>query len=382
MSFKKFCFIVFLVGQFFGVDAIADDIETKTKELTGLQSRILQISRTVNNLKTQKNTLIAELKKLDKQYGKSALYWQHLKNQISALRGELKKNQQDIKDRQGQINAQKKSLEAQIRVAYRMGRNDKLKLMLNQQEPAVTGRIMVYYEYLNKLRLKKIEKIDDDLQQLRALKQVQHKENARLNEKLAKSKLEQSFLIKTRNAREQLLAKIKQRFFSKKQQLNQYKTSEKRLKTLILKLQQLRDPFPLEEGAVTEFAKLKGKLPWPVQGRIKKKFGARRMGSRWDGVLIKAKSGTPIHAVTRGRVVYADWLRGYGLLTNIEHAQRYMTLYAFNESLYKSVGDWIEAGTVIATVGQSGGQTVTGLYFGIRKKGKPVNPERWCRKVR
>ncbi|MEO1898330.1 MAG: peptidoglycan DD-metalloendopeptidase family protein, partial [Methylococcales bacterium] len=351
-------------------------------ELTGLQSRILQISRTVNNLKTQKSTLIAELKKLDKQYGKSALYWQHLKNQISALRGELKKNQQDIKDRQGQINAQKKSLEVQIRVAYRMGRNDKLKLMLNQQEPAVTGRIMVYYEYLNKLRLKKIEKIDDDLQQLRALKQVQHKENARLNEKLAKSKLEQSFLIKTRNAREQLLAKIKQRFFSKKQQLSQYKTSEKRLKTLILKLQQLRDPFPLEEGAVTEFAKLKGKLPWPVQGRIKKKFGARRMGSRWDGVLIKAKSGTPIHAVTRGRVVYADWLRGYGLLTIIEHGQGYMTLYAFNESLYKSVGDWIEAGTVIATVGQSGGQTVTGLYFGIRKKGKPVNPERWCRKVR
>ncbi len=98
------------------------------------------------------------------------MYWQHLKNQISALRGELKKNQQDIKDRQGQINAQKKSLEVQIRVAYRMGRNDKLKLMLNQQEPAVTGRIMVYYEYLNKLRLKKIEKIDDDLQQLRALK--------------------------------------------------------------------------------------------------------------------------------------------------------------------------------------------------------------------
>jgi len=382
MLFKKLCFIVFLVGQFFWVDAIADDIETKTKELTGLQSRILQISRTVNNLKNQENSLIVELKKLDKQYGKSALYWQRLKTQISALKGELKKNQQNIKDRQGQINAQKKSLETQIRVAYRMGRNDKLKLMLNQQEPAVTGRVMIYYEYLNKVRLKKIEKIDGDLQQLRALKQVQQKENARLNEKSAQSKLEQSFLIKTRNAREQLLAKIKQRFFLKKQQLSRYKTSEKRLKTLVLKLQQLMDPFPFELGAVTEFAKLKGKLPWPVKGRIKKKFGAKRMDSQWDGVLIKAKSGTPIRAVTRGRVVYADWLRGYGLLTIIEHGQGYMTLYAFNESLYKSVGDWIEAGAVIATVGQSGGQAVTGLYFGIRKKGKPVDPERWCRKVR
>ncbi|MCK5122394.1 MAG: peptidoglycan DD-metalloendopeptidase family protein, partial [Methylococcales bacterium] len=142
------------------------------------------------------------------------------------------------------------------------------------------------------------------------------------------------------------------------------------------------DVFPLEEGSVKEFAKLKVKLPWPVKGRLVKKFGAHRSGSRWDGVLIQAKEGANIKVVTRGRVVYADWLRGYGLLTIIDHGKGYMTLYAFNQSLYKSVGDWVDAGAVIATVGQSGGQSSAGLYFGVRRKGKPVDPVKWCRKVR
>jgi len=147
-------------------------------------------------------------------------------------------------------------------------------------------------------------------------------------------------------------------------------------------LQQTDDDFPFDEGLVKEFAKLKGALPWPVKGRLVKKFGARRSDSRWDGVLIKANEGQEVRAVTRGQVVYADWLRGYGLLTIIKHDKGYMTLYAFNQSLYKAKGDWVEAGTVISTVGLSGGRSDAGLYFGIRKKGKPVNPVKWCRKIR
>ncbi len=382
MKFKKYCLILFLTSQFFCFQSIAGEVENKAKELAGLQSRIKQINVKINNLETKKNALIVELKKLDIQYGKSARYQQELKNQIIIINAELKTNQQKITKKKTQINAQKQSLERQIKAAHAMGRNDQLKLILNQQNPALSARIMTYYDYFNKVRLEKIVRINIDLQQLHKLEEYRKNENIRLEEKVKQRKQEQSLLIKTRDDRKKLLTKIDLHFNAKKQQLNRFKASEKRLKALISKLQKVINDFPLEEGVVKEFAKLKGKLPWPVKGKIIKKFGTKRSDSRWDGVLIKASNEANIRSVARGRVVYADWLRGYGLLTIIEHGKGYMTLYAFNQSLYKSVGDWVEPGMVIAIAGQSGGQSETGLYFGIRKKGKPVNPEKWCHKIR
>jgi septal ring factor EnvC (AmiA/AmiB activator) len=128
-----------------------------------------------------------------------------------------------------------------------------------------------------------------------------------------------------------------------------------------------------------DFPALKGKLPWPVKGRLAQRFGSPRSEGIWDGVLIDASEGMEVQAVTRGKVVYAEWLRGYGLLTIIDHGQGYMTLYAFNQSLYKRMGDQVKAGDVIASVGQSGGRSQSGLYFGIRKKGVPIDPLEWCR---
>ena len=197
-----------------------------------------------------------------------------------------------------------------------------------------------------------------------------------------------------------MLAKINTRFTSKKQQLVQFKQNEKTLKTLLLSLQDivmeipLREESPIKKQPSTQkriplkrvsrkaFARLKGKLPWPVKGKLIKNFGDKRSDSQWAGVLIKAKEGRDIKAIAHGRVVYADWLRGYGLLTIIDHGKGYMTLYAFNQSLYKSLGDNVDAGTIIASVGSSGGQAEAGLYFGVRKKGRSVNPIKWCRKVR
>ena len=141
-----------------------------------------------------------------------------------------------------------------------------------------------------------------------------------------------------------------------------------------------RDDFSKLKG---DFSSLKGQLPWPVKGRLTNKFGSARAESTesiWDGVLIDASEGTEIRAVTSGKVVFSDWLRGYGLLIIIDHGKGYMTLYAFNQSLYRQVGEWVDAGEVIASVGQSGGRSHSGLYFGIRNKGKPVDPLEWCRK--
>jgi septal ring factor EnvC (AmiA/AmiB activator) len=381
-NFKYVLFALFISSWLFCFDAMAGDAAKKTKELTGLQIKIKKITRKINDLKVKKNSLLAELKKLDVQYGESAVILSQLELQVNKLNAVLKKNRRQMQLTQQQIDSQKHELAIQIKAAHGMGKNEKLKLMLNQQDPSLSGRMISYYDYFNKARIKKIALIDKDLQVLRDLEQQRLVETASLEGKVKERKLERSVLSNTKKQRKALLVKINKQFFSKKRQLSRFKASEKRLKSLISSLQQTMDDFPFDDGVVKEFAKLKGKLPWPLKGTLVKKFGAKRSDSKWNGVLIKAKEGANIRVVTRGRVVYADWLRGYGLLTIIDHGSGYMTLYAFNQSLYKTVGEWVDAGDVIATVGKSGGQENAGLYFGVRKKGKPVNPVKWCRKIR
>ena len=252
---------------------IAADAANKTKELTGIQSRIKKVNRKLNELKTKQSALLSELKKLDLQYGKSAVFLAQLEYQVKQQHAVLKKSQQQIEEKLEQVDSQKHALELQVKAAYGMGGNEKLKLMLNQQDPALSGRVMVYYDYLNKIRLKEISKINQDLQQLRELEVQRRKETALLEKKLEKRKIQRAVLLETKVERKALLAKIKGQFASKKQQLSRFKASEKRLKSLISSLQQTTDDFPFEEGAVKEFSKLKGKLPWPTKGKLVKKFG-------------------------------------------------------------------------------------------------------------
>jgi septal ring factor EnvC (AmiA/AmiB activator) len=254
--------------------------------------------------------------------------------------------------------------------------------------------MMVYFNYINKERLKKLADIDAAVQHLDELDKQQQTETELLEQDLERKKSEQAALDKDRKQRNELLVQIGNDFSSSEQQLSQLQISENRLKSLMASL-----PITEEELAVDaeqenelspsmgnsselkgDFSTLKGKLPWPVSGRLVQKFGSPRSEGSWDGVLINASEGMEIKAVTRGKVVYAEWLRGYGLLTIIDHGQGYMTLYAFNQSLYKQMGDSVEAGDVIASVGQSGGRSQAGLYFEIRKKGVPINPLEWCRR--
>ena len=382
MNLQRIFIVLFFINTILCFDVFAGDISNKTKELTGLQKRIKTLAQSVNDLKSKQKSLIRELKKLDKQYGFSVVQLKKTQNQVKKITKLIKDNQREIVFNQEKIASQKKALVNLVKAAYGMGRNEKLKFMLNQQDTSVSGRMMVYYEYLNKARLEKIKQIDTDMLVLHEL-ELQHVQQAALLERELQQKTKvQAVLLQTKVERKVVLGKINKKFSSKKQQLNRFKKNEKKLKLLITSLQQVMGDFPFDEGVVKPFAKLKGRLPWPVRGRLLKKFGERRSDSQWDGVLIKAKEGTEIRAITRGRVVYADWLRGYGLLTIIDHGKGYMTLYAFTQSLYKGVGDWVDAGAIIASVGVSGGQADAGLYFGIRKKGKPVNPVKWCRKLR
>ena len=379
---KSSLFFIVCIGWLLCWGSMADEIKNKTKDLTKLKSKIKQTTQIINSLKTQKKSLLAELKTIETDYGKSVYDLVQLENKVNALNDSLEKNRQQSEIKRQAIKSQKKSLESQVKTAHSMGKNEKIKLILNQQDFALSGRIMVYYDYLNKNRLKRINTIDQDLLILRNLESQQRKEAELLEQTVVARKQSQLVLVDAKKDRKAVLTKINKRAQSKKLQLKQFKQSEQKLASLITRIQQSMEDFPLDDGIVKDFAKLKGTLPWPVKGKLEKKFGDRLADSRWTGVLIAAKEGKKVRAVTRGQIVFADWLRGYGLLTIIKHDKGYMTLYAFNQSLYTTKGEWVEAGTVISTVGVSGGRSNAGLYFGIRKKGKPVNPVKWCRKIR
>ncbi len=382
MWLHRHFFITFFMVSLISPILVAGDDISKSKELTNLQQKIKKISQKINDLNSQKNSLQTELKDLEVQYGESNARVKRLQNQVVKLKQILELNREQMQVKQKEIDSQKSELERQVKMAYGMGKKKKLKLMLNQKDPTSSGRMMVYYDYLNKARLKQITKIDQSLQILRSLDEERIKETAVLEKEQENIKQEQSKILKTKSERRLLLSKIKKRFSSKKKQLSQFRINEKKLTNLVSSLQQTIDKSSLDIFPAGAFADLKNKLPWPVKGMIIKSFGKQRSGSKWDGVLIKAKAGDDVRVVSKGLVVYADWLRGYGLLAIIDHGNSYMTLYAFNQSLYKTVGETVEAGSVLASVGQSGGQPAPALYFGIRKKGKPVDPVKWCRKIR
>ena len=370
----------------------AEDLQT-SNELNKVESDISEVKQDMQRLSQQKDNLLNLLADIEKHYGEIAALLKTLQIQIEQKRHSLDNIRQDMQVYQKEIDKLSKELAGQIRAAYAMGQKEKLKLLLNQQDPALSSRMMVYFNYFNKERLKKLTEIEAAVQRLDQLDKQKKTETELLEQNLEQKKSEQAALDEARKQRNELLVQIGNDFSSSEQQLTQLQESQNRLKSLMASLpiteeelavdaeqaKELSSPIENSSELKSDFSTLKGKLPWPVRGRLSQKFGSPRSEGTWDGVLIDASEGMEIKAVTRGKVVYAEWLRGYGLLTIIDHGQGYMSLYAFNQSLYKRIGDTVEAGDVIASVGQSGGRSQAGLYFGIRKKGVPIDPLEWCR---
>ena len=354
-----------------------------------VESDIVDVKQDMQRLSEQKSGMEGMLADIEKHYGETAT---SLKAQLSIIdqhRQGIARIQQEIKIYKREIEVLNKELVGQVRAAYLMGHEQRLKLILNQQDPVLSARIMIYFNYINKERLKNLSNKEAAVKLLSQLDQQKKTETELLQQTLEEKRTEQSLLDQDRKQRNALLTKIKQDYSSNEHQLTQLQENEISLKNLMSSL-----PITDEELAVNvgqnkekiqgntefkgDFTTLKGSLPWPVKGRLAQTFGSPRADSHWDGVLIEANEGTDIKAVTEGKVVYAEWKMGYGMLLIIDHGHGYMTLYAFNQSLYKHEGDWVEAGDVIATVGQSGGRSQAGLYFGIRQNGTPVDPLEWC----
>ncbi len=386
---------------------------SNARALADVQSKIQQVGGDVKSLAAEKVRLLEQLQKLERQYGELA-------NNLRAIKTEIKQQEQVLQDvrskaaaTQKDIHSQEKELGGLIKSFHAMGGGDQdgLKVILNQKDPALSSRMAVYYDYFSKARLQKLQIMAEDFKVLRQLEAQKDTETQLLQVSLDKKQQETYAMQALKNQRETLLASIERDYSSKSEQLERLVSDEKKLQVLVASLQKTDDnaeqetvvepvkepekpetkPVRIEPSQKTEvntvrepaglsFAELQGQLPWPVQGAVTERFGSRRYETTWDGVVINAREGADIHAVTSGKVVYADWLRGYGLMIIVDHGKGYMSLYAFNQSLHKGVGDHVKAGDSLASVGRSGGRANAALYFGIRKKGRPVDPEQWCRK--
>lgn len=348
-------------------------------------------------LQEQKDQLFGLLAQVDERYGDVSASLKSIETQIASSNVALDKLRKEIGSYQDQIDRLDKELSGQVRAAYAMGQQDKLKLMLNQRDPALSSRMMIYYEYINKSRLEKLTNIQQTVRYLDQLDKEKQTETELLEKNLGQKKTEQAALEQVRKQRNSLIKQLNDDFFSEDDQLSLLKESETKLINLIGTLEKESDREVLDEEATNadttasgnqgsfpklngDFTSLKGQLPLPVKGKLASMFdNPSATDSMWKGVVINTHEGAEIKAIAKGRIAYAGALKGYGLLIIVEHDKEFMTLYAFNQSLYKHKGDWVEAGDVIATVGQSGGRSKPGLYFEIRKNGKAVDPLLWCR---
>jgi len=280
---------------------------------------------------------------------------------------------------ESELDKDRGALAGQIRAASMIGRQEPIKLLLNQRDPGQIGRVLVYYQYFGRARASQIAAIDAHLAELATLDAALAAEEARL---AALEEQQQDELARMQGARERrgralvsLDAESKNRAKELERLKDQQGGLEKLVRELRLALERI-DKFPTDSKDA--FAKLRGKLAWPVAGKLVASFGQTRAGGmKWDGVLLAGSQGTPVRAIYHGRVVYADWLSGLGLLTIIDHGDGYLSLYGHNERLYKEVGERVTAGDTIATLGDSGGRPRAELYFEIRKAGKPIDPRPW-----
>jgi septal ring factor EnvC (AmiA/AmiB activator) len=278
--------------------------------------------------------------------------------------------------REARVAAEQAALAAQLRAAYLIGREEPLKLLLNQQDPSRAGRMFAYYGYFGRARAGQVEQIAASVRELDVVDNQLAGEDQRLSELETERRADLDRLEQARMRRSEALTSLTAQSRSRAQTLERLQREQSGLENLPHELRRALEKFPLDNSS--PFAQLRGKLAWPVSGQIVARYGETRAGGvKWDGVLFATERGAQVRAIYQGRVIFADWLPGLGLLTIIDHGDGYLSLYGHNERLFKAVGESVGAGEAIAAAGDTGGSTRPELYFEIRRAGRPVDPRPW-----
>lgn len=355
--------------------------QEKKQELDKLRQRMSVLRQNLQQKQQEKNSATKFLKDIEVRIGERAYVLRKINRHLRKQKRELIKLKKQQQKTRNKLASQRNILSQQIRAAYMIGKQEYLKLLLNQENPAAIGRTLTYYDYFHKARSHHIDEAIVSIEKLDSLtKQVKIKTKelkvSRKQQRVEKQKLEDDFIDRSK-----ILQAMEKDIAEQGNRLKKLAADEKLLQELLKEIRNIMPSMLTEIDKRETFSKRRGRLKWPVKGRVKRLFGKSRQAAnlKWNGVLIPSAEGKEVKAISHGRVAYADWLRGYGMLVIIDHGDGYMTLYGYNQALYKETGDWVEEGETIATVGRSGGQAKSGLYFEVRVKGQPSNPVKWCR---
>lgn len=355
----------------------ASDLQKRQSELKSIQSQINQQQKDLKSTSKQREKLQSLLKSDEKAIAAAAKKVNTTKNNLAQIDTALA----ELKQRQDELDtlkvSQQATLSKQLSSAYLTGNHDYTKMLLNQQTPTTVERMLAYYEYLNKARMKSINELKSTITELDEIKTTQITKQQQLKKLASEQEAQSKLLSKEQNQRQLTLKELQRTLNSKGAQLEQLQIEEASLKRVVEQaLKAMQNSSPSMDG----FGKQSGKLKWPTKGRVSASFGSPRSGQVvWKGVMLSAPEGQNVRAVSGGKVIYADWLKGFGLVMVIDHGKGYMSLYGHAQTLLKNAGNIVKAGEPIALVGRSGGQTEPGLYFEIRNKGKAVDPAKYCR---
>jgi len=357
------------------------DEEKAREQLQQLEVEIKGITSEISTASNRHNELQEQLRQAEVDLGTLQRDITENQRTLAANTKELAAMEQRRTEQEQARDLQKAHISLELKTAWQMGRQGQIKVLLNQENPHTVARSLAYYRYFFEARNTLLEQYRKTLRELQELQQRIDATLAELDSRGRTLQQQQADLTTAQASRQLALAELNDSISSKSAQLKQKEQDRKQLEELLRAIEKAIIDLQVPANYAT-FQSARGQMPWPVAGKPSNQFDhPRNEGKmRWQGITIPATEGTTVKAIHHGRVVYADWLRGSGLLLIIDHSDGYMSLYAHNESLLREVGEWVTAGTPVSTVGNTGGEDQTALYFEIRHNGKPTNPAQWCKR--
>ena len=363
----------------------------KEAELRKLNQRIDKVRKTVNEDVQKRDKLSGQLREAELGVQSARKELDEIRAQRLVVEARVRELEAEQSRRVQELDGERAELAGELRTAYVNGREEQLKLLLNQEDPSNFGRMLAYYGYFGRARADRIRGIQDQLEHLALVREKIVAEKTRLEALEQQREQRVADLKASQDKRAQAVSAINQQIKTRGGELKRLQSQAQSVERLIAELRKAiersQQAQPARKGGSTgavaqkaPFEPLRGKLPWPVQdGKVIARFGQSRAGGsmRWQGMLIGTERGARVRAPYAGRVVYGDWLPGMGLMLVIDHGGGYMSLYGHNEELFRKVGDAVSAGDVIGSVGDSGGHSQPALYFEVRRGKTPVDPQIW-----